>query len=189
MYSFHPLLDNQQLLQHMLPENGVTNGIVWHVRDGKKFYYIDSEHQRILLFTYSPRARTATSNLHIVFDLSLWTRIEGYRIYNGNAIIGRMTIDTKGRLWVPLLGGSHVIQVNPRTKVVMQTVKIPAIKVSACAFGGMRMNILYVSTLGYGTDELRPTGDQGGQIFAVSNLPDTVKGHEAMPFVVPTGLL
>ncbi|XP_033222504.1 regucalcin-like [Belonocnema kinseyi] len=189
MYSFHPLLPNNQFVPYTFPENGLTNGIVWHIYDGTKFYYIDAKHQRILSFSYDHQQRTPPTNLGMVFDLPSWYQAIGHRFYNAHAIIGRMTIDTKGRLWVPLLGGSHVIQVNPRSGEVMQTVKIPAIRVSACAFGGLNMNILYVSTLGYDIDEVRPTGDKGGKIFAVSNLPDGVRGHDARPFVVPRGIL
>ncbi|XP_033221707.1 regucalcin-like [Belonocnema kinseyi] len=116
-----------------------------------------------------------------VFDLPSWALHEGRRVCKGPVFLGRITIDTRGFLWVPLLGGSHVIEINPYSREVGRLVEIPAAKVSACTFGGSSMHILYVSTMGYGSYLAAPRGDRGGTIFAVTNLGNNVKGVQTTP--------
>ncbi|XP_033222590.1 regucalcin-like [Belonocnema kinseyi] len=126
----------------------------------------------------------ATGKNGVAFDLEFWARSQRPPLYNNHAMLGRMTIDTKGRLWVPLHGGSHVLQINPRFGEVMQAIRIPAVKVTACVFGDLYSNALYVSTLAFGANEKAPAGDQGGSIFRITQLNGDVNGHAAWPFVI-----
>ncbi|XP_033222465.1 regucalcin-like [Belonocnema kinseyi] len=85
----------------------------------------------------------------------------------------RMTIDTDGKLWVPLYEGGGVIQVDPRINKILRFIPIPARKVSACTFGGPDFDILYVSTMWYGhvnEHGQRQKYDAGGSVFAVKGL-------------------
>ncbi|XP_033222523.1 regucalcin-like [Belonocnema kinseyi] len=182
--SFHPLPPPAKLTEQVLPGIGLCNGIVWHLRYRTRLYCTDGLNNRILSFVYKVAERRVTGNNGIVFDLDKWIGNQLRPLYYGHAMLGRMTIDTKGRLWVPLHGGSHVLLIIPGAIIsVQKAIRIPAVKVSACVFGGTDKNILYVSTLPCGADEMCPGGDQGGRIFAV-NLWD-VSGRDAKPFVMP----
>ncbi|XP_033222588.1 regucalcin-like [Belonocnema kinseyi] len=180
VWTFHPLLPAPQLVEQMLPGIPVTNGIVWSLSDPTKLYCINNRNNVIHTFIYNVGERRVVGEAGIAFDLEHWAQIQRPPLYYGHAMLGRMTIDTKGRLWVPLYGGSHVIQINPNTRAVLQAIHIPAARVSACIFGGPKLDILYVSTVTFGADEQHPAGDQGGMIYAVSNI--VAKGQAARPF-------
>lgn len=50
---------------------------------------------------------------------------------------------------------------------------MPARRVGACAFGGTKLDILFVSTIGFGFDnpaEKAPPDDKGGSIFSITGL-------------------
>ncbi|XP_033222512.1 regucalcin-like [Belonocnema kinseyi] len=187
LWSFHPHPLPTQVLEHTLPGISLTNGIVWHVHDRSKFYCIDAMNNVIVSVGYDAVERKVTGIIAIIFQLDPWYLTDGHLLYPGHAMLGRMTIDTKGRLYVPLNGGSHILQINPNTRIIVpRPIYIPAVKVKGCAFGGIDMNVLYVSTQAFGPNEEAPAGDQSGKIFAVSNLGKGVKGHEAWPFVMPS---
>ncbi|XP_033222589.1 regucalcin-like [Belonocnema kinseyi] len=187
LWSYHPLSPSAHLIEYELEQNEVSNGIVWHLRDPTILYCIDGMNNRIISFAYNVVTRTITGYIGIAFDLQFWNSNQQHPLYTGHAMLGRMTIDTKGRIWVPLYEGSHVLQIDPLNRAVLQAIHIPAARVSACVFGGASKNILYVSTLGYNNPKDRPAGDQGGKIFAVTKLGNDVMGHWAKAFDVPKG--
>jgi sugar lactone lactonase YvrE len=115
--------------------SGVTNsnGIVWSA-DGATCYYIDTPRLEVLAFDYSvdtgklSGVRTAFSTDHI------------------NAVPDGMTIDSEGNLWVAFCHGACVICYDPLTGKQLHRVELPCLETTACAFGGERLDELYVTT-------------------------------------------
>ncbi|XP_033223965.1 regucalcin-like [Belonocnema kinseyi] len=84
----------------------------------------------------------------------------------------RLTVDTGGKLWVPLDGGGGVIQVEPGFNEILRFISIPERRVGACTFGGPAFNILYVSTIGsiHDNHDGHPPKVEAGSIYAVKGL-------------------
>ncbi|XP_033222585.1 regucalcin-like [Belonocnema kinseyi] len=177
--SFPSLLE-----QHRLVGLRVSNGILWDLTHIERIYCVDGLSNRIMSFTYNLAEKKFTGFTGIAFDLNAWIESLEHPLYTGHAMLGRMTIDTNGRIWVPLNGGSHVLQIDPVSRGVLQAIAFRAVRVTACVFGGEKLNILYVSSIPYGGDAA-PVGDQGGKIFAVTGLGEGVKGREAWPYHMP----
>ena len=64
-----------------------------------------------------------------------------------------MTIDKNDNLWVAQWGGYGVYCYNPYTGELLAKVNIPAPNVSSCAFGGEKMDTLYITTARAGLSE------------------------------------
>ncbi|XP_033222515.1 regucalcin-like [Belonocnema kinseyi] len=186
LWTYYPHPRASVLKEQKLPGIDLSNGIAWHVYNKEIFYCIDYVNNKILSYEYDVVKRKVKRITGIAFDLESWYELHSPRLYYGHARLGRMTIDTKGRLWVPLNGGSHVLQIEPRVSAVYEIIRIPAVKVNACVFGGIGNNVLYVSTLKCETNENCPDGDQGGSIFTITNFDKGVKGEDASPFVFPS---
>ncbi|XP_011881379.1 PREDICTED: regucalcin-like isoform X2 [Vollenhovia emeryi] len=149
----------------------ISNGLAWNSKDDT-FYYIDSPTRQVAAYDYDPNLGKI-SNRRIVFDLNN-TDLKG--------VPDGMTIDTDGNLWIALFGGSHVIQVDPKTGAVMRKVKIPADNVTSVTFGGPLLDTLYVTTSGYNlTAEQRELTPDAGAVFAVKGLK--TRGTLANSFV------
>ncbi|XP_033222498.1 regucalcin-like [Belonocnema kinseyi] len=164
----------------------VSTGIAWDPHEDNKLYYIDARAQKILLFAYDESTRKVTGSANVVFDLNVWHQSLPQPLYSGHATLGRMTIDRRARLWVPLNGGSHVLEIDPRgINKVLGFIQLKAAKLNACVFGGVPENILYVSSMPYAPNEASPANDEGGKIFAVSNLGVDVIGYRSCNFDWP----
>ncbi|XP_033222497.1 uncharacterized protein LOC117176364 [Belonocnema kinseyi] len=186
LWSFHPLLRSDQLINQALPEIGLSKGIVFDHHRSSQLYYIDAANQRILSFAYDKENRRVTRFTRVLFDLNEWHRNLQHPLYSRHVTLGAMTLDTRYQLWVPLIGGSHVLEIDPTIyNGVVRFIYINAVKLNACLFGGVELNILYVSSMPCGSNEECPSHDEGGKIFAVSNLGDGVKGNRSPRFDMP----
>lgn len=89
-----------------------------------------------------------------------------------------MTIDSDGFLWVALWGGSRVVRVDSRTGSLVHQVLLPATQVSSCAFGGERLDTLYITTSRAGlSDEDLQMQPLAGAVFAFTGT--SARGQEA----------
>ena len=76
---------------------------------------------------------------------------------------------------------------NPGSGTLLRSIPMPAKRVTSMAFGGPSLDILYVTTAGYGfanPDEKTPAEDlQGGSIFSIEGtgarglIPNLFKFH------------
>jgi sugar lactone lactonase YvrE len=64
-----------------------------------------------------------------------------------------MTVDAEGMLWVALWDGCCVGRWNPQTGRLLETLAVPARRVTSCAFGGPDLEDLYVTTAKIGPTE------------------------------------
>ncbi|XP_033222521.1 regucalcin-like [Belonocnema kinseyi] len=172
-------LNNERLRPHQHDQNNYSNGIVWFstIRKPTIAYYNDILTNKIHSYSYNLETGDLMELLDTVYDLN------GLHEHNINGPLcrfGRMAIDTRGFLWAPLLSGSHVLEINPYAKKVERFMPITAHSLTACTFGGANGNILYVTSRKSST---RPTVDQGGTIFAVTNLGNGVVGYRTPTFL------
>jgi sugar lactone lactonase YvrE len=137
---------------------GISNGIGWSP-DDRLMYYIDSHTHQVDVFDYDP----ATGG------------IEGRRPFaavgQGDVVPDGLTVDAEGCVWVAVWGGHAVLRHDPAGQVV-QTVEIPAARVSSCAFGGPGLDRLYVTTAA-------GPGESAGALFTAE---PGVTGQPSYPF-------
>ncbi|XP_033221727.1 putative sugar lactone lactonase YvrE [Belonocnema kinseyi] len=167
--SVYSLDQNKELVTKLSELPSVTGGFVWNIprtRPSKrrllphKFYYADPLNHDIIEYNFFMQT-LKLERIEVVH------RLPKHQV-TGNP--GRIAIDSDGYLWVPLLGGHKIIQYDPFQEKVLQTFHMPAAKVGGCTFGGPGLSVLYVSTIGYRENEVRPPGDEGGYIYAIHNL-------------------
>jgi sugar lactone lactonase YvrE len=147
----------------MLEGVSVSNGIVW-TADRTAMYYVDTPTRRVDRFDYD----------HDTGEIA--NRSVAVRIPERMGFPDGMTIDSEGMLWVCLWQGSKVSRWDPKTGELLQTVDLPASNVTSCAFGGGKLDQLYITTArsGLGTEQLESEPLAGGLFRAdmgVSGVP------------------
>lgn len=125
--------DKDKSLHLMLDSVSISNGIVW-TKDKKTMYYNDTPTMTVQAFDYN----NATGELS--------NRRVAIRIPRGAGSPDGMTIDADDKLWIALWGGGAVGRFDPLTGELLQKINVPAPNVSSCAFGGDRLETLYITT-------------------------------------------
>ena len=111
----------------------ISNGIVW-TKDKKTMYYIDTPTSVIMAYDYDNESGNISNGRSAVaVDPAL-----GYP--------DGMAIDKNDNLWVGMWNGNAVVNFNPTSGEVIQRLEVPAHNVTACAFGGPNLDILYITT-------------------------------------------
>lgn len=161
-------MEHDGRIEQVLDNLSVSNGIVW-TADRNTMYFIDTPTRKVKAFAYD-QGKGTISNERIAFAIP-----ESEGKPDG------MTIDESGRLWIALYGGSGVGCWDPETGEMLAKVKVPAPHTTSCAFGGERLDTLYITTArdGLEKDQLQQYPLSGG-IFAVK--PDA-KGVPANFFI------
>lgn len=141
----------------------ISNGMAWS-SDNKEFYYVDT--YKFAVESYDFDISTGElSNGKVIFDLT------------ANKVAGApdgMTIDTNGNLWVACYNSNHILKIDPKTGTLLTTVELPAYQITSAAFGGPKLDELYVTTAGYQlTDEQRAKRPYSGAVFRVTNTGST----------------
>ena len=138
----------------MLRKVTISNGIVW-TSDKRYMYYNDTPTGRIARYRYD------AASGEISFDGIAVVLPEGSGSPDG------MTIDGNDNLWVAQWGGSGVYCYNPRTGELLAKVEVPAPHVASCAFGGEKLDTLYITTARAGlTDEQLKQYPLSGSLFS-----------------------
>lgn len=153
---------------------GVSNGLVWSA-DEKTFWYIDSPTGQIDAFDYDAgRGKISERRPAVVID----TAVEGYP--------DGCTIDSDDKIWVAMWGGGAVVRYDPCTGEALCKVAVPkASQVTACAFGGPKLDQLYVTTASCGLEasKLAKGGaeENAGACFVI-DCAGVACGVPAIPF-------
>lgn len=118
----------------------ISNGIVWS-SNKKYMYYIDTPTRKIVRYRYDNKSGD------ILYD--------GVAVHipEGTGSPDGMTIDSDDNLWVAQWGGGGVYCYNPYTGELLVKVVVPAPNVASCAFGGSRLDVLYITTARAGLSE------------------------------------
>lgn len=161
-------LDAAHDVATLVPDVSISNGLAWS-GDGATMYFIDTPTQRVFAFDYDA-ASGAVANRRVVVEIP-----EDEGSPDG------MTIDAEGMLWIAHWGGWQVSRWDPATGEKLLSVPVPASQVTSCAFGGERLDRLYITTarIGLGEAELAAQPHAGGLFCAavgVRGLPANMFG-------------
>lgn len=120
-----------------------SNGLCWS-RDQRRFFYIDTPTYQVWAFDYDPDTAQIAGRRTVV------------ELPKSVGAPDGMTIDEEDRLWVALFDGGKVIRIDPASGAIDFEVLLPeAGSVTSCAFGGPRLDQLYVTTARAGLDAER----------------------------------
>ena len=115
----------------------VSNGLDWSP-DGARAYYVDTATRRIAVFDYDRDAGLTGGRTFAEIPADAG-RPDG------------LTVDAEGGVWVALSRGSAVRRYRPDGALDV-VIDVPAVKVTACTFGGPRLDELYITTSKEGID-------------------------------------
>lgn len=134
-------LDPDRATGVVLERVTVSNGLEWSP-DESLAYYIDTETHRVDVFDYERDAGLA--NRRVFVDVSREAgRPDG------------LTVDAEGGVWVAL-NRSGTVRRYTSGGVLDAVVEVPPRQVTACTFGGERLDQLYITT---SRENLRPGDD------------------------------
>ena len=117
----------------MLENITISNGIVW-TKDGETMYYIDTPTGVIKAYDFDLDTSTI-SNERVAVEVD-----------EDDGFPDGMAIDAEDKLWVGLWNGNAVARYDPDNGELMEKIEVPAHNVTACAFGGENLDILYITT-------------------------------------------
>jgi sugar lactone lactonase YvrE len=143
----------------------VPNGIAWSA-NAKIMYFIDSESRSVVAYPYDATSgKLGSKKTHC--DLSQ---------YDG--VPDGMAIDTEGRLYVAMFGGSQIIVIDSQGRVVSD-IQLPCSQVTSCTFGGENLKTLFISTAAYQLPETsRDSEANPGAIYAIdTEATGTLRHH------------
>jgi sugar lactone lactonase YvrE len=146
-------LDTTLKVTCKVPGVSVSNGLAWSL-DEKTMYYVDSPDRRVVAYDYE-RATGAIAHVRSVYDVP-----------EGGGFPDGMAIDSDGCLWVALWDGGRVIRIDPGAGRVVDTIQMPVSRPTSCAFGGSRLDELYITSASITlTAEQRAAQPHAGGVF------------------------
>ena len=133
-----------------------SNGLAWDLWR-RLFYFIDSPTRTVVAYDYN-HADGSIENKRIVVQAAV-----------EDGFPDGMAIDVDGKLWVAHWGSSQVIRWDPDTGRALKRIKLPVSQVTSCAFGGNRLDKLYITSARIGlTDAQLLKEPQAGGLFVVT---------------------
>ena len=124
---------NTPVVKTILDSVSISNGICWSL-NGKTMYYIDTPTRKVKAFDFEGNTGSISNGR---------TCIE---IPDSLGWPDGMTMDSKGNLWIGMWGGFGVTSWSPGTGKLLARVLVPAPNVTSCAFGGPKMEDLFITT-------------------------------------------
>ncbi len=159
------MFDQEGNLSLRIPGVTNSNGICWNAA-ATVMYYVDTPTKKIRAYPYE-NDTGAIGEPALVVD----TEEAGFA---GSP--DGMTIDSEGKLWVAMCHGGAVLQIDPDTGERLRQIDFPCVETTACAFGGHKLERLFVTTGLHKTLEER----DAGKVFVVDGLG--VTGTPAIPY-------
>ncbi|WP_461786564.1 SMP-30/gluconolactonase/LRE family protein [Prosthecobacter sp.] len=130
----------------------ISNGLAWSP-DAKTLYYIDSPMGVVQSFAFDlEEGAIGPSRVAITIE-------------EGNGLPDGCCMDAEGCLWIGHWGGSKVTRWEPRTGRLLATVPVPVRNVTSCAFGGPRLDRLFITTAM--DEENKSPEPEAGLVFCV----------------------
>jgi sugar lactone lactonase YvrE len=146
------LLDTDGSVRELLRQVTVSNGLAWG-DDGRLMYYIDTPTHLVEVFDVDPTTGALARRRRIA-------EVDGHP--------DGMALDDEGMIWVAVAGGCRVERIDPSSGRRLAVVDVPVSQVTSVAFGGARLNELYITT-GQGMLAAgRQPAPHAGDLFAVS---------------------
>lgn len=148
-------VDADLSVHKMLGDIGISNGIVW-TGDKQTMYYIDSMAYSVRAFDYD-NATGDIGNERVVVSVP-----------RAMSVPDGMAIDADGMLWVAHFGAARVRCWNPHTGQLMDEIVLPAKQITSCAFGGEKLDTLFITSAATGLDAAALAEQPlAGSLFAV----------------------
>jgi sugar lactone lactonase YvrE len=143
----------------------VTNGPAFSP-DGLVMYHNDSARQVTYAFDLDEAGNASNRHTFLQFG-------------EGDGYPDGMTVDSEGCLWIAFWDGGCVRRFSPGAEL-LQTLEMPVSRPTSCAFGGVDLDRLYVTSASIGLDEtaLSMQPNAGG-LFMVT---PGVQGIADVPF-------
>jgi sugar lactone lactonase YvrE len=118
--------------------------------DGRSMFHCDTIGRRVLRYPLQPDGSLASGSVFCSFS-------EDEGLPDG------MACDAQGGLWVALWGGGSVVRLDQNGQISAKVV-VPAAHVTACAFGGTDLDLLFITTatLDLTVDQRAATPMSGG---------------------------
>jgi sugar lactone lactonase YvrE len=142
-------------VQKALSGLGISNGMAWSL-DGRRFYFIDSPTYKVVCYHFESETGA------LVFEKDAVVIPPELGMPDG------MTIDREGMLWVAHWDGFAVRRWNPRTGDLLDTILLPAPQITSCAFGGVDLDELFITSARTGMSEAQlEQYPESGHLFVV----------------------
>ncbi|RDU38827.1 SMP-30/gluconolactonase/LRE family protein [Neobacillus piezotolerans] len=163
LYCLEPSLSFKKKLGGL----GISNGLAWSP-DNRFLYFIDTPTGKVVRYKYDLESGQISEPKDVVV------------VPDGEGYPDGMTIDEEGFLWIAHWAGGKVSRWNPETGYKVSEIKVPAVNVTSCTFGGKDFGELYITTArnGMSDEELDRFPHAGGVFKAVPG----VKGMPANEF-------
>jgi sugar lactone lactonase YvrE len=140
-------------VQTMLTGVTVSNGLAW-APDGRTLYYVDSPTRRVQAFDFDGE----TGTLHRGRTAIL--------LQDGDGWPDGCCMDVEGCLWLAHWGGGKLTRWDPTRARCLLTVSFPVGNVTSCAFGGPKLDRLFVTTAA--PDNGNPPEPEAGFLFEIA---------------------
>ncbi|MBB5640474.1 SMP-30/gluconolactonase/LRE family protein [Cryobacterium roopkundense] len=139
----------------MISPVSISNGLDWSP-DGRTFYYVDSLTRQIDAYDFEPGTGTLRRRRTLVKTPGLVATPDG------------MAVDAEGCLWVAMWEGGSVLRYSPAGEL-LTVVDLPVTRVTSVAFGGARLDQLFITSAraGLTSEQLMHDEPLAGAIFAV----------------------
>jgi sugar lactone lactonase YvrE len=135
-----------------------SNGLAWSL-DGRTMYYIDTGQPEIGRFPYDPAMGTIGEMGSLI------------RFSEGEGIADGLIVDAEGMLWAAMWEGSSVCRISPGGRI-LHRLATPVSRPTCPAFGGPRLDRLYVTTAWEGMEEAaRATEPLAGSLLVTTPGP------------------
>ncbi len=149
------VLELDRSVRRVLTHVTTSNGLGWSPDLGT-MYYIDTPTMLVRAFDYDGDAGTIGNGRVAVEFSDAAGRPDG------------MTVDADGMLWIAHWDGGRVSRWDPRSHQLLQSVRLPADRVTSCAFGGRDLQTLFITTARHGLDaERQRKQPHAGSLFAL----------------------
>lgn len=108
------------------------NGIAWNA-EGSLMYLVDSGDRTIYRYAFDADSGRLDHR-------SAWVRFSAQ-----DGVPDGIAADVEGNIWCALWSGGQVVRLSPAGNVI-DTVLLPVSHPTSCAFGGLRLSTLFVTT-------------------------------------------
>jgi sugar lactone lactonase YvrE len=132
-------LDSNGQASRVLSGVSISNGIAWNP-PGTKMYHIDTPTSVVAAYDYD----AATGEIR--------NRTIAAEVPRSLGWPDGMTIDEEGMLWIALWDGHAVTRWDPANGRCIATHRLPASRITSCAFGGPGLRSLFITSARVGLD-------------------------------------
>lgn len=133
-------LDTDLRVHKLVEGVSTSNGLAWS-SDGGTMYYTDTPTRCVVAYAYDLDTGRIGEPQEIV------------RIPDGQGYPDGMTIDAEDCLWIAHWDGGMVTRWDPRNGKQLDSIQVPAQRVTSCTFGGTGNDELFITTARVGLDE------------------------------------